>query len=195
MKSKPVFHLTCTSSTNKNQTNQTGPVSITDAELKNYDGSDPSTPIYLALNGTIYDVTLGRNFYGPGGSYSFFAGHDASRAFVTTCFDSDINPDTRGTELMFTPKDNPEIDSVYTSGELKKKKEQERRNAQKEVYKALKHWVDFFENSPKYRKVGTVKRPKDWSLDGLGPVKPLCKKADDGRPKRALPDEKKEKMV
>lgn len=89
---------------------------------------------------------------------------------------------------MFTPKDDPEIDTLYTSGELKKRKEWERRNAQKEVYKALKHWVDFFENSPKYRKAGFVKRPKGWSLDGLGPIKPLCQKADDGRPKRALPE-------
>jgi len=169
----------------------TGPISLTDADLKKYDGSDPTTPIYLAVNGTIYDVTPGRNFYGPGGSYHFFAGADASRAFITTCFDTDITPDTRGAELMYMPTDNPEIDALYTSGELKKKKEQERRHALKEAYKALKHWVDFFENSPKYRKVGTVKRPKGWTMSDMGEVPKLCQKAEDGRPKRAVPEGKK----
>jgi len=168
----------------------TGPVFLTETELQKYDGTDPSLPIYLAINNTIYDVTLGRNFYGPGGSYHFFAGHDASRAFITTCFDTDINPDTRGTELMFTPKDDAEIDVLYTSGELKKRKEQERRNALKEKDKALKHWVDFFEGSQKYHKAGMVKREVGWSLDGLGEVPKLCQKADDGRPKRLKPDEK-----
>ncbi|KAL0259661.1 hypothetical protein SLS55_005398 [Diplodia seriata] len=32
-------------------------------QLSAYDGSDPSKPIYLALNGTIYDVTPGRHLY------------------------------------------------------------------------------------------------------------------------------------
>lgn len=144
------------------------------------------------MNGTIYDVTNGRNFYGPGGSYHFFSGADASRAFITTCFDSDITPDTRGVELMFTPKDDPEIDSLYTSGELKKKKEQEKRHAQKEAYKALKHWADFFENSLKYNKVGLVKRPKGWTVNDMGEIPKLCQKADDGRPKRAVPEKPKE---
>lgn len=88
------------------------------------------------------------------------------------------------------PKDDAEIDGLYKSGELKKRKEQERRAALKEKEKALKHWVDFFENSPKYNKVGRVKRPEGWSLEGYGEVKKLCQKADDGRPKRVKPDAK-----
>ena len=42
---------------------QSGPVLLTDEQLKGYDGSDASKPIYLALNGTIYDVSAGRHLY------------------------------------------------------------------------------------------------------------------------------------
>lgn len=40
---------------------QRGPVLLTDDQLSAYDGSDSSKPIYLALNGTIYDVSAGRH--------------------------------------------------------------------------------------------------------------------------------------
>jgi len=162
-----------------------GPVQFTDADLKKYDGSDPELPIYLAVNGTIYDVSNGRRFYGPGGSYHFFAGADASRAFITECFDSDITPDVRGVELKFTPKDDPEIDAQFTSGELKKRKEWEKRYAKDQAYKALKHWVDFFANSNKYTTVGKVKREIGWETKGDPPA--LCEKAEKGRPKRKPP--------
>lgn len=121
---------------------QSGPKQYTDADLRAFDGSnpDPNVPILLAVNGTIYDVSAGRRHYGPGGSYHFFAGADASRAFVTSCFDSDITPDMRGVEEMFIPLDNEEVDSLYGRGELKILKEQERRAAKKEVDKALRHW-------------------------------------------------------
>ncbi|KAL3500279.1 hypothetical protein ACH5RR_039372 [Cinchona calisaya] len=51
-------------------------------QLKQYDGSDPSKPIYVAVKGRVFDVAAGRSFYGPGGSYSMFAGKDASRALA-----------------------------------------------------------------------------------------------------------------
>eukprot|EP00244_Chara_vulgaris_P002603 TRINITY_DN14647_c2_g1_i1.p1 TRINITY_DN14647_c2_g1~~TRINITY_DN14647_c2_g1_i1.p1 ORF type:complete len:184 (-),score=43.54 TRINITY_DN14647_c2_g1_i1:221-772(-) len=56
--------------------------SVTEEELEEYDGSDPSKPILLACKGVIYDVTSGRDFYGPGGPYDSFAGRDASRALA-----------------------------------------------------------------------------------------------------------------
>lgn len=121
---------------------QKGPVEYTDAALRAYDGSDPdpNKPILLAINGSIYDVSAGRRHYGPGGSYHFFSGADASRAFVTQCFDVDINPDMRGVEDMYIPMDNPEVDALYQSGQLKKLKQLERKLAKIEVHKALKHW-------------------------------------------------------
>nr|CAG8440260.1 9753_t:CDS:2 [Entrophospora candida] len=53
---------------------------FTPAELAKYDGTDASQPIYVAIKGTIFDVTTKRESYGPGGSYHVFAGKDASKA-------------------------------------------------------------------------------------------------------------------
>ncbi|XP_074280443.1 putative steroid-binding protein 3 [Silene latifolia] len=55
---------------------------LTLQQLKQYDGSDPSKPIYVAIKGRVFDVTTGRSFYGPGGAYAMFAGKDASRALA-----------------------------------------------------------------------------------------------------------------
>jgi hypothetical protein len=94
-------------------------------------------------------------------------------------------PQQRGVETMFLPKDDPEIDSQYTSGQLKSLKEQERRKAKEEVHKALKHWADFFENSNKYTKVGRVKRELGWETKGPAPT--LCASADARRKARSPP--------
>ncbi|KAG7451736.1 cytochrome b5 [Guyanagaster necrorhizus] len=48
-------------------------------ELRQYDGSDPSKPIYVSIKGTVFDVTRKGDVYGPGKSYSVFAGKDGSR--------------------------------------------------------------------------------------------------------------------
>ena len=39
------------------------------------------------MKGKVYDCSLGRQFYGPSGPYSNFAGHDASRGLATNSFD------------------------------------------------------------------------------------------------------------
>ena len=52
---------------------------FTKAELAQYDGSADAPGLYLALLGVVYDVSSGRQHYGAGGGYSFFAGRDASR--------------------------------------------------------------------------------------------------------------------
>uniref|UniRef100_A0A7C9DT78 Cytochrome b5 heme-binding domain-containing protein n=1 Tax=Opuntia streptacantha TaxID=393608 RepID=A0A7C9DT78_OPUST len=60
-------------------------------ELKEFDGSDPSKPIYLAIKGRVYDVTVGKDFYEPGGPYHLFAGKDCSRALAKVSkIESDI---------------------------------------------------------------------------------------------------------
>ncbi|KAF9681333.1 hypothetical protein SADUNF_Sadunf06G0215100 [Salix dunnii] len=51
-------------------------------QLLQYNGADPSKPIYVAIKGRVFDVTTGKSFYGPGGSYVMFAGKDASRALA-----------------------------------------------------------------------------------------------------------------
>lgn len=55
---------------------------LTAQQLKGFDGSDPSKPVYVAIRGTVYDVTSGKGFYGPGGPYAVFAGREASRALA-----------------------------------------------------------------------------------------------------------------
>ncbi|GLB44980.1 putative cytochrome b5 family protein [Lyophyllum shimeji] len=59
----------------------------TTEELKQYDGSNPSLPIYVAIKGTIFDVTHKRDVYGPGKSYSVFAGKDGSKGLGMSSLD------------------------------------------------------------------------------------------------------------
>ncbi|CAK7230453.1 hypothetical protein SCUCBS95973_007579 [Sporothrix curviconia] len=160
-----------------------GPQYFTLEELAGYDGTDASKPIYLSIDGNVFDVTAGRNYYGPAGSYRYFAGVDASRGFVTGCFADDRTGDLRGVEDMFLPIDNPEIDSHWTPAELEKKKAEEVAEAKKRVRDSVQHWVDFFHKSHKYQFVGKLVREPGWE----GELKPLCKVAQDGRTYREIP--------
>jgi predicted heme/steroid binding protein len=47
-------------------------------ELAKYSGDDPALPIYLGLNGLVYDVTPGSEFYNKDGPYHYLAGKDSS---------------------------------------------------------------------------------------------------------------------
>ncbi|KAK2451327.1 putative steroid-binding protein [Trifolium repens] len=70
---------------------------ITEKELRLYNGSDSSKPILISVKGQIYDVSEGRNFYGPGGSYTMFAGKECSRALALLSFKpQDINGNLEG---------------------------------------------------------------------------------------------------
>ncbi|KAJ3009721.1 hypothetical protein HKX48_007775 [Thoreauomyces humboldtii] len=64
-------------------------------ELLAFDGRD-SSPIYMAVMGRVYDVSRGRDFYGPGGPYENFAGRDASRGLSKQSFDEDMLSDPTG---------------------------------------------------------------------------------------------------
>jgi len=55
-------------------------------ELAKFDGSNPTLPILMSVKGKVYDVTAGKNYYGPGGGYHGFAGRDATRALLDLCF-------------------------------------------------------------------------------------------------------------
>ena len=51
---------------------------ITVGELARHEGSDASLPIYIGLDGYVYDVTSGKEYYGPKGIYHALAGKDSS---------------------------------------------------------------------------------------------------------------------
>jgi predicted heme/steroid binding protein len=172
-------------------------VRLTDAQLAAYDGSDPNKPIYIALNGTIYDVSISPGTYGPGGSYHVFAGKDAARAFITGCFAEDSVPDLRGAEYTYMPID-PELKDTatpediekaksrkpLTPGERKNRHAQELRQARKQVIAGLENWHVLFrgEKGKPYRKVGEVVREEGW-MDKL-PKRKLCDQAEKSRPVR-----------
>lgn len=69
---------------------------FTPRTLRPYNGSDNKL-VYLAVEGKVFDVTAGSNFYGPGGPYENFAGRDASRGLAKNSFD----------EEMLTPINQP----------------------------------------------------------------------------------------
>ncbi|CAI0401568.1 unnamed protein product [Linum tenue] len=70
---------------------------VTEEELRAYNGSDPSKPLLMAIQGQIYDVSRSRMFYGPGGPYGIFAGREAARALALLSFDPrDLTADLEG---------------------------------------------------------------------------------------------------
>ncbi|CAK7908750.1 hypothetical protein CAAN3_10S03136 [[Candida] anglica] len=103
------------------------PVTLSEGELSLYNGSDPSLPIYIAIDGRVYDVTKSRSTYGPGGSYSFFSGKDGARAFVTGCFNKpdEFTHDLRGLD-------------------------------EQEARQDVQEWQDFYQNHKRYWYVGQV---------------------------------------
>ena len=102
-------------------------LNLTMEELALYNGSDPNLPIFLALNGSVYDVTSSRHIYGPGGSYSILPGKDCARVMVTGCFnkEDEFTYDLRGLDM-------------------------------EEAIQDISNWQKFFENHKKYWYVGTV---------------------------------------
>ncbi|CAK7202599.1 Dihydrodipicolinate synthase [Sporothrix eucalyptigena] len=54
-----------------------------------FDGKE-GRPVFLAVRGRVFDVSSGRNFYGPGGPYENFAGRDASRGLASHSFDEEM---------------------------------------------------------------------------------------------------------
>ena len=163
---------------------QSGELALTPAQLSQYDGSNPSLPVYLALNGTIYDVSAGRQTYGPGGSYHYFAGRDATRGYVTGCFAQDTSGDLRGVEEMFIPIDDPDDqrEIMMSNAEKKVRREKDKREARKRVKQEVEKWEKFYVNSKKYFKVGKVVGQQE--LSGEPPE--LCAEAKKARPKRAM---------
>ncbi|KAK1755875.1 putative membrane-associated progesterone receptor component 1 protein [Echria macrotheca] len=102
---------------------------FTPRTLLPYNGVD-GAPVYLAVRGRVFDVSRGRNFYGPGGPYANFAGRDASRGLACGSFDE---------EMLTKDLDGP-LDTLADLGA--------------EEMDALKGWEERF--SEKYLVVGKL---------------------------------------
>ncbi|KAH8408957.1 hypothetical protein KR009_004545 [Drosophila setifemur] len=76
---------------------------FTPAELAKFDGEE-GRPIYLALLGSVFDVTRGIKHYGAGCSYNFFVGRDASVSFISGEFET-YDPKTADDVLALKPDD------------------------------------------------------------------------------------------
>src|SRR5271163_2164073 len=48
--------------------------------------SSPSPPLWIAVQGNIYDVSSAPQFYAKGGAYEMFTGHDCTLAFAKNSF-------------------------------------------------------------------------------------------------------------
>lgn len=166
---------------------QQGPINLTPSQLALYNGSDPSLPIYLALNGTIIDVSANPGIYGPGGGYHFFVGRDATRAFVTGCFQEDLTGDMTGVEEMYIPiedADDSHRERTLTAAEKKLRHEREVQEAREKVAAQVNHWVNFYSSHEKYFAVGRVIPERDGQEESPEERK-LCEGAQKNRPKRS----------
>ncbi|KAI9276532.1 cytochrome b5-like heme/steroid binding domain-containing protein [Sporodiniella umbellata] len=112
-----------------NKSNLSSPKHPTVYMFKNYtpisllsnDGNN-GTAILMAVNGSVYDVSGGQNFYGPGGPYANFAGHDASRGLAKNSFDEDMMADPYGSIDKLEDLHSDEWDSLRSWEDLFKRK-------------------------------------------------------------------------
>ncbi|EDV95109.1 neuferricin homolog [Drosophila grimshawi] len=84
-------------------------VLFTPAQLATYNGEKVGGDIYLALLGAVFDVSRGLKHYGPGCSYNYFAGRDASVSFVSGQFEH-YDPETADDVLSLQPNNLIELD-------------------------------------------------------------------------------------
>jgi len=90
------------------------PRNFTAAQLKHFDGTkDEKTgeekPVYLSVNGKVFDVTDGKDFYGPDGPYEKFAGRECGVALAKMSFDTEHLDDLEGCNNL-SPSEKSELE-------------------------------------------------------------------------------------
>ena len=90
------------------------PRNFTTKQLAYFDGtkdekSGEDKPVYLSVNGIVFDVSNGRDFYGPEGPYEKFAGKECGVALAKMSFDEQHLGDLKGcSDLSFGEKNELE---------------------------------------------------------------------------------------
>ncbi|KKY28814.1 putative dna damage response protein [Phaeomoniella chlamydospora] len=104
-----------------------------------------NSPVFLAVRGKVFDCSPGRNFYGPGGPYSNFAGRDATRGLACQSFDEEmLTVDLDGPLYEYAKLGEEErenlkgweerfLDKYLVVGELVSKDEFERRESEGKI--------------------------------------------------------------
>ena len=87
-----------------------GPRVFTKAELSQY--VDTGRGLKVAICGQVFDVSKGAEFYAKGAGYAFFAGRDASLAFATGNFKTNLtdNVGAPASPLFRSPRRRGEVD-------------------------------------------------------------------------------------
>jgi len=80
------------------------PRNFTSKQLLHYDGTqcpkfDEPKPVYLSVAGKVFDVSSGREFYGPGSPYELFAGHECGVALAKMSFEDTHLDDIAGCKM------------------------------------------------------------------------------------------------
>ena len=78
-------------------------------KLAEYRGEN-GKPIYIALDGNIYDVSQSQGFYGPGGGYHVFAGRDATRGLAKGLLEEQDVLTNPGDKSDFTAMEHMKLD-------------------------------------------------------------------------------------
>ena len=88
----------------------------------------PGGRVWVAFLGDVYDVSTSRRVYGPGGDYAYFAGRDATAAFIS----GDFGPAGLTPHLLPGALSDP--DTLST----------------------LRHWARFYARHPNYTRTGVL---------------------------------------
>ncbi|GKY93676.1 hypothetical protein MPSEU_000334900 [Mayamaea pseudoterrestris] len=92
------------STSKKDDTDKEPLRNFTITQLQKFNGTNDQ-PVYLSVSGIVFDVSDGRDFYGPGGPYEKFAGCECGVALAKMSFDSEHLNDFDGiAQLNFGEK-------------------------------------------------------------------------------------------
>lgn len=117
-----------------------------------------SKQILISILGRIYDVTKGSKFYGPGGTYQMFAGHDVTYALATGCRTDDC------VDRLDYYHDNQSDDDDFGHGRGSEERGKETDSGDKSLPYRLsrkeqdeaRRWLSFFHLHDNYPLVGKL---------------------------------------